>query len=75
MQIRTRLTLQFLLIGGIIMIIASMAIYYASANFRRQDFHNRLINNSLIAAKLLLEADDIDAGRVQKLERDNPVKL
>jgi len=75
MQIRTRLTLQFLLLGGIIMMIASMAIYYASANFRRQDFHNRLINNSLIAAKLLLEADDIDAGRVQKLERDNPVKL
>ncbi len=75
MKIRTRLTLQFLVIGGIIMMIASFAIYYASANFRRQDFHNRLRNNSLIAAKLLLEADDIDATRVEKLEKDNPVKL
>jgi len=75
MKIRTRLTLQFLVIGGIIMMIASFAIYYASANFRRQDFQNRLRNNSLIAAKLLLEADDIDATRVEKLEKDNPVKL
>ncbi|MCU0363642.1 MAG: ATP-binding protein [Bacteroidales bacterium] len=75
MKIRTRLTLQFLLIGGMIVLLASLAIYYASAAFRTEDFFNRLRNNSLIAARLLLEADNIDAGRVERLESDNPVKL
>ncbi|MBS1232002.1 MAG: hypothetical protein H6R35_840, partial [Bacteroidetes bacterium] len=39
MQIRTRLTLQFLLLGGIIMIAASVAIYFSSARFHRDDFN------------------------------------
>ena len=38
MQIRTRLTLQFLLIGGIIMVISSAAIYFSSDQFRRRLF-------------------------------------
>jgi len=75
MQIRTRLTLQFLLIGGIIMIIASAAIYFSSANFRQEDFYNRLRNKARSTARLLLDADNIDPNRVSELEKDNPVNL
>ena len=75
MQIRTRLTLQFLLLGGIIMIIASVAIYFSSASFRKEDFYNRLRNKSRSTAKLLFDARDIDANRVLKIEKDNPVNL
>jgi signal transduction histidine kinase len=75
MQIRTKLALQFLLLGGIIMIIASVAIYYSSAGFRKDDFYNQLRNKAISTAKLLLEEKKIDADRVKNIEKDNPVKL
>jgi signal transduction histidine kinase len=75
MKIRTRLTLQFLFWGAIIMLLASVAIYYTSSNFRKQDFYNRLINNGKGTAKFLLDAPVIDPDKVLKIEKDNPVKL
>jgi signal transduction histidine kinase len=75
MQIRTRLTLQFLLLGGIIMVIASGAIYFSSASFRKEDFHNRLINNAISTANLLFNASKADANRVLKVEKENPVNF
>ena len=75
MQIRTRLTLQFLLIGGVIMIIASAAIYFSSSSFRREDFYNRLENKANITARLLIEVEEIDANLLKKIETDNPVNL
>ena len=75
MQIRTRLTLQFLLWGGIIMIIASSAIYYASASYRANDFYSRLNNKGKSTAKLLFDAKEIDPDRVENIEKDNPINL
>jgi len=75
MQIRTRLTLQFLLIGGVIMLVASVAIYLFSSGFRRDDFYNRLENKAISTARLLIEVDEIDADLLKKIEADNPVKL
>ncbi|HKK43563.1 MAG TPA: hypothetical protein VJ963_14195, partial [Bacteroidales bacterium] len=75
MQIRTRLTLQFLLMGGIIMIIASAAIYLSSARFRKDDFSTRLENKAKITARLLIEVKEIDAGLLRRIEKDNPVNL
>jgi|WetSurMetagenome_2_1015567.scaffolds.fasta_scaffold28646_3 signal transduction histidine kinase len=75
MQIRTKLTLQFLLIGGMIMIIASVAIYYASAGFRKDSFYNRLNNKARSSGMLILDATKIDAALVRKIERNNPDKL
>ncbi len=56
MQIRTRLTLQFLLLGGIIMIISSAAIYFSSSRLRQDDFYNRLRNKARIIASQLFDA-------------------
>jgi signal transduction histidine kinase len=75
MQIRARLTLQFLLMGGIIMIIASTAIYFSSARFRRDDFSTRLENKARITSKLLIEVKEIDADLLRRIEKDNPVNL
>ncbi|MEI6050827.1 MAG: HAMP domain-containing sensor histidine kinase [Bacteroidota bacterium] len=75
MQIRTRLTLQFLLLGGIIMIIASIAIYYSSAGFRRDDFYNRLRNKARSTANLLIDTDKAEADRFLRIEKDSPVNL
>ncbi|HEX2969016.1 MAG TPA: HAMP domain-containing sensor histidine kinase [Bacteroidales bacterium] len=56
MQIRTRLTLQFLLLGGIIMLVASMSIYFSSERLRKDDFYNRLRTKARITASALLDA-------------------
>ena len=57
------------------MIVASIAIYFSSASFRKEDFYNRLRNKANSTAKLLLGANEIDPNRVQSIEKDYPVKL
>lgn len=73
MQIRTRLTLQFLLMGGLIMIVASIAIYLSSANFRMEEYYNRLRDKAMSTANLLFNADGVDANRILKIENNSPV--
>jgi hypothetical protein len=75
MQIRTRLTLQFLLIGGIIMISASIAIYLSSDNFRTEDFYNRLRAKAIRTANLLFNAEGVDPNRILRIENDRPAFL
>jgi signal transduction histidine kinase len=75
MQIRTRLTLQFLLIGGAIMIVASVAIYLSSSSFRKIDFYNRLRNKAISTATLLFDRDKAEADRFLKIEKESPVNL
>jgi signal transduction histidine kinase len=75
MQIRTRLALQFLLLGGIIMVIASVAIYVSSARFRRDDFYNSLWMKARSTANLLFNTSKDDANRVLDIEKNNPVNL
>lgn len=75
MQIRSRLTLQFVLWGVIVMIFTSLIIYYSSAGFRKEDFNNRLRNKAKSAAKLLFDGINLDPDRVLRLEKYNPVNL
>jgi signal transduction histidine kinase len=75
MQIRTRLALQFLLIGGVIMIVASIAIYLSSSRFRSDDFYNRLRNKARSTANLLIDTDKNDADRFLRIEKNSPVNL
>ena len=75
MNIRSRLTLQFLSIAAIIMILSSVATYLLSANYRRVDFYERLQNKANNTAKLLIEVDEVDATLLKKIEKDNPVSL
>jgi len=75
MQIRTRLALQFLLLGGIIMIIASVAIYFSSASLRKGDFYKLLWNNGRSTANLLFNTTKVEADRVLGIEKRSPVNL
>jgi len=63
MQIRTRLTLQFLLIGGIIMIIASVAIYLSTARFHRNDFYDLLRSRAGSITEMVLDSYEYSADR------------
>jgi signal transduction histidine kinase len=75
MQIRTRLTLQFLLLGGLIMVVASVAIYFSSAGFRKDDFNNRLRNKARSTANLFFDKREVDANRILEIENQGPVFL
>jgi len=75
MQIRTRLALQFLLLGGIIMIIASVSIYFTSASLRKDDFNKLLWNKARTTANLLFNTSVAEATHVLGIEKNSPVNL
>src|SRR5659263_103697 len=75
MQIRTRLTLQFLLLGGLIMLIASLAIYYSSANLRRKDFNNLLKSRAESVARLVLDSYEYNTNLILRSGAGNPARL
>lgn len=75
MNIRTRLTLRFITIVAIILTISGFFIYFFSADYRKDDFYNRLLNKAINTAKLLIEVDEIDAELLRRMETDNPVSL
>jgi len=75
MQIRTRLALQFLLLGGIIMIIASVSIYFTSASLRKDDFSKLLWNKARTTANLLFNTSVAEATHVLGIEKTSPVNL
>jgi signal transduction histidine kinase len=57
------------------MIIASVAIYFSSANLRKDDFNKRLWNKARSTANLLFNTSKDDANRVLGIERNSPVNL
>ena len=63
MQIRTRLTLQFLLLGGIIMVAASVAIYLSSAGFHRNDFNDLLRARARNITEIILDSYEYNLDR------------
>lgn len=75
MNIRARLTVLFFSIVGAIFILASVLIYIFSADYRQDDFYNRLMNKAINTAKLLIEVEEVDAELLRRIERDNPVSL
>lgn len=53
MTIRTRFTLLFAAIVGVILFFFSFSIYYLSENYRQNDFHSRLQYRGIAKLKLL----------------------
>lgn len=75
MNIRTRLTLRFILITAIIFLLASVLIYFLSSEYRKEDFYTRLLNKANNTAKLFIDVEEVDAELLRRIEKDNPVSL
>lgn len=75
MKIRQKLTLQFFLMAGIVLVLFSMTVYVSSARYRRDDFFQRLESRANSTARMLIELEEIDAELLRKIEEDNPVSL
>ena len=75
MKIRQKLTLQFFLMAGIILVLFSLTVYFLSSRYRRDDFFQRLESRANSTARMLIELEEIDAELLRKIEEDNPVSL
>ena len=71
MQIRTRLTLQFALMAGGMLVAFSVMIYSLSANYRKQEFKERLKEKAINTAKLLIEVKQIDNNLMKIIDSTN----
>ncbi len=75
MKIRIKLTLLFIVIAAIIITLGSISIYFSSADYRKDDFYNRLMNKAISTARLLIEVEEVNATLLRRIERDNPLSL
>ena len=57
------------------MIVASTAIYYFSADFRRDDFYNTLRSRAVSTAKLVLDSYEYNPNRVLRAGSEFPARL
>lgn len=60
MKIKMKLTFQFAVIVTLILILFSIAIYYASSIFREYDFYSRLKDRATTTVKLLIEVKEVN---------------
>jgi signal transduction histidine kinase len=71
MQIRTKLALRFSLIVASILLLFSLAVYYLSADYRKQEFYSRLNDKALTTAKLLIEVKEVDHDLMKIIDRNS----
>lgn len=71
MQIRTKLTLQFAIMAGSILIAFSILVYSLSANYRKQEFEERLKEKAINSAKLLIEVKEVDDDLMRIIDSAN----
>lgn len=71
MQIRNKLTLRFALLVGSFLLAFSLVIYTLSANYRKQEFNQRLKERGVNTAKLLIDVKEIDNELLRIIDSSN----
>ncbi len=75
MEIRKRLTLQFGGIVALIMALFSLAIYLSFAQYRQDEFYDRLERKAIAVAQMLIDIEGVDVQLLRKIEENNPTNL
>ncbi|HAF29458.1 MAG TPA: two-component sensor histidine kinase [Bacteroidales bacterium] len=75
MEIRKRLTYQFIAIVALILFLSSLAIYISFSKSRKEEFYDRLANKARLVAQMLIDIDEINADLLKKIEKNNPLSL
>ncbi len=75
MEIRKRLTYQFVLGVAIILVVTFVAIYLSFIQSRKAEFNDRLIRKAKLVAQMLVDIDEIDLSLLTKIEENNPLNL
>ncbi len=69
MQLKTRLTLQFLIAVAPILLISFAVIYWSSAKYRHNEFYERLQKRALTTVEFLTKVDQIDSTLLKVIDR------
>jgi signal transduction histidine kinase len=75
MEIRKKLTLQFIGLVAIILLISSTAIYMSFSKSRKEEFYDRLTSKAKLVAQMIIDIDEIDTELLRKIEKNNPLSL
>lgn len=67
MQIRSRLTLQFVAIVALIQLLALLAIYFVSSDYRQSRFYEQLKAAAMNRTVLMMEVEGLEPERLQEL--------
>lgn len=70
LNIRTRLSIQFAVIVGFILIAFSLSIYSFSESYHKSEFYTRLKEKALTTAKLLIEVKEVDYDLLKVIDRN-----
>jgi len=68
MQIRTKLTIQFIVISATLLLTAFMAIYLLSAKFQKDEFFSRLEVKASTTADLLIRVKEVDSTLLKLID-------
>lgn len=71
LNIRTRLTVQFVIIVASILIAFTFSIYLFSSTYRKAEFFKRLEQKALTSARLLLEVKEVDHDLLKIIDRNS----
>lgn len=69
LQLKTRLTVQFILVVAPIVFISFVIIYYSSSSYRKQEFYNRLKNKANTTAEFLIKVEQVDSSLLKIIDR------
>lgn len=75
MNIRNKLILLFVSIVALILVASSLAVYFFSADYRRDEFYTRLTAKAKAVARLAIEVKEVTHEVLIKIENDNPLNL
>ncbi len=75
MNIRNKLILLFVSIVALILVASSLAVYFFSADYRKDEFYTRLTNKAKAVARLAIEVEEVTHEVLIKIENDNPMNL
>lgn len=75
MNIRNKLIVLFVSIVALILVTSSVAVYYFSADYRKDEFYSRLLSKAKAVARLAIEVKEVTHEVLVKIENDNPMNL
>jgi signal transduction histidine kinase len=75
MQIRSKLTLQFILVVSLIIIFGFGIVYYSSSTYIKDEFYQRLENKAKTSAEIFVSVRQIDSTMQRILDQTQRDKL
>ncbi len=75
MKIRNRIALQFTVIVASILVTFSVLVYSISANFREEEFNDRLYNKAITTCRFLVMVNEVDVDLLHIIDKNTLTTL